>query len=85
MLDNDNIRSTSVSEAVAKIPADKKDYRKYFFMCFTLHSHSMQRADQHLAESRNSCLPTRIQPVQLKKSENILHKIYTHKSAITGI
>ena len=27
MLDNDNIISTSVSEAVQKIPTDEKDYR----------------------------------------------------------
>ena len=27
MLDNDNTISTSVSEAVEKIPADEKDYR----------------------------------------------------------
>ena len=27
MLDNDNIISTSVSEAVEKIPTDEKDYR----------------------------------------------------------
>ena len=40
MLNNDNIISTSVSEAVEKIPADEKDYRKCSFMCFTLHSHS---------------------------------------------
>ena len=40
MLDNDNAISTSVSEAVEKIPTDEKDYRKCFFMCFTLHSHS---------------------------------------------
>ena len=49
MLDKDNIISTSVSEAVEKIPADEKDYRKCSFMCFTLHSHSIQRADQHIA------------------------------------
>ena len=55
MLDNDNI-ITSVSEAVEKIPTDEKDYRKCFFMCFTLHSHSIQRAHQH--KSRNSSLPT---------------------------
>ena len=48
MLDNDNI-ITSVSEAVEKIPTDEKDYRKCSFMCFTLHSHSIQRADQHIA------------------------------------
>ena len=45
MLDKDNIISTSVSEAVEKIPTDEKDYRKCSFMCFTLHSHSIQRAD----------------------------------------
>ena len=48
MLDNDNIISTSISEAVEKIPTDEKDYRKCFFMCFTLHSHSIQRVDQHI-------------------------------------
>ena len=61
MLDNDNIISTSVSEAVEKIPTDEKDYCKCSFMCFTLHSHNIQRADQH--NSRNICLPTRIHPV----------------------
>ena len=45
MLDKDNVISTSVSEAVEKIPTDKKDYRKCFFMCFTLYSHIMQKAD----------------------------------------
>ena len=61
MLDNDNIINTSVSEAVEKIPTDEKDYRKCSFMCFTLHSYSIQRADQY--NSINSCLPTRIHPV----------------------
>ena len=61
MLDNDTIISTSVYEAVEKIPIDGKDYRKCSFMCFTLHSHSIQRSDQH--NRRNSCLPTRIHPV----------------------
>ena len=45
MLDNDNIISTSVSGAVEKIPTNEKDYRKCSFMCFTLHSHSIKRAD----------------------------------------
>ena len=44
MLDKDNIISTSVSEAVEKIPTDEKDDRKCTFMCFTLYSHSIQRA-----------------------------------------
>ena len=48
MLDNDNIISTKVSEAVKKIPTDEKDYHKWSFMCFTLHSHSIQRADQDI-------------------------------------
>ena len=47
MLDNDNIISTSASEAVEKIPTDAKDYGKCSCMCFSLHNHSIQRADQH--------------------------------------
>ena len=49
MLDKDNIISTRVSEAVEKIPTDEKDYSKCSFMCFTLHSYSIQRSDQHIA------------------------------------
>ena len=60
MLDNDNIISTSFSEAVEEIPTDKKHYRKCSFLCFTLHSHRMGRAGQHIANSKNSCSPTRI-------------------------
>ena len=41
MLDKDNIISTSVSDAVEKIPTDEKDCRKCTFICFTLHSHSI--------------------------------------------
>ena len=40
MLDNDNIISKSVAEAVEKIPTDEKDYRKCSLMCLTLHNHS---------------------------------------------
>ena len=40
MLHNDNIISTSVSEAVEKIPTDEKDYRKCSFMCLTFHSYN---------------------------------------------
>ena len=86
MLDKDNIINTSVSEAVWKILTDEKDYRKCSFMCFTLHSYSIQRADQHIANSRNSCLPTRIHPVYLKKSLKTFYiNIYTEKGAIIGI
>ena len=79
MLDKDNIISASVSEAVEKIPTDKKDYRKCSFMCFTLHSYRIQRADQHVANSRNSCIPTRIHPVRLKKSLKTLYIKFTQK------
>ena len=48
MLDTDNIISTRVSEAVLKVPTDEKDYRKRFPVCFTLHSHSILRVDQHI-------------------------------------
>ena len=44
MLDKHIIISTSVSEAVEKIPTDEKDYRKCSFMFFTLYSHSIQAA-----------------------------------------
>ena len=79
MLDKDNIISKSVSEVVEKIPIDEKDDRKCSFMCFTLHSHSIQRADQHIANSRNSCLPTRIHPVYLKKSLKTFYIKFTQK------
>ena len=46
MLDKDNTISTSVSEAVEKIPTGEKDYHKFSFTCFTLHSHSIERADR---------------------------------------
>ena len=64
MLDKDNIISTSVSETVEKIHTDEKDYRKCSFMCFTLCSHSIQRAGQHIANIEiPRCLLTRIHPV----------------------
>ena len=64
MLDKYNITSTSISEAVEKIPTDEKDYRKCSFMCFTLYSHSIQRADQHITNIEiPSCLPNRMHPV----------------------
>ena len=49
MLGNVDIISTSVSEAVEKIPIHEKDYRKCSFACFSLHSHSIQIAYQHIA------------------------------------
>ena len=79
MLDKDNIISTSVSEAAEKVPTEEKDYRKCSFMCFTLHSYNIQRADQHIANSRNSCLPTRIHPVYLKKSLKTFYIKFTQK------
>ena len=80
MLDKDNIARTGVSEAVEKIPIDKKDDRKCSFMCFTLHSHGIQKEDQHIANSRNSsCLPTRIHPVYLKKSQKTFYIKFTQK------
>ena len=48
MLDKDNIISASVSEAVEQVPKEEKDYRKSSIICFTLHSYSIQRADQHM-------------------------------------
>ena len=55
MLDKDNIISTSVSEAVEKIPTDEKDYRKCSFIIYFAQSQQLQRVDQHTANSINSC------------------------------
>ena len=63
MLDKDNIISTSVSEAVEKIPTDEKDYHKCSFIVYFAQSQQLQRVDQHIANSINSCLPTRIHSV----------------------
>ena len=78
MLDKDNVITTSVSEPAEKIPTDEKDYHKCSFMCFILHSHSIKRAGQHIANSR-SCLPTTIHPVYQKKSEKIFYIKFTQK------
>ena len=48
MLDNDNTMSASVSEAVEKILADEKDYRKCSLMCFSLHSHSSYKEQTNI-------------------------------------
>ena len=77
MLDKDNIISTSVSEAVEKIPTDEKDYRKCFFMCFN--SYSIERVEEHMVNSRNSCLSTRIHPMYLKKSLKTFYIKFTQK------
>ena len=63
MLHNDNIISTSVSEAVEKIPTDEKDYRKCSFIVYFAQSQQLQRVDQHTANSINSCLPAGIHSV----------------------
>ena len=55
--------STSVSEAVEKIPTDEKDYRKCSFIVYFAQPQQLQRVDQHIANSINSCLPTRIHSV----------------------
>ena len=79
MLNKDNIISTSVSEAVEKIPTDEKDYCKCSFMYFTSHSCNIQRADQHIANSRNNCLPTKRHPVYLEKSLKTFYVTFTQK------
>ena len=56
-------------------------------MCFTLYSHSTQRADKHIANIETpSYLFTYydVSSVAKKITEYLLHKIYTEKGAITG-
>ena len=81
MLDNDNITRTSVSEAVEKIPTDKKDYRKCSLIVFYFAQpqHTKSRPTYIIANSRNSCLPTRIHPVQLIKSQKTFCIKFTQK------
>ena len=50
-------RSLQLKKIIANAP-----YVYYFAQ-----PQQLQRADQHIANSRNSCLPTRIHPVYLKK------------------
>ena len=76
MLDNANITSASVSEAVEKIPTDEKDYRKCSFMALYF---TKSRPIYIRVNSRNSCLPTRILPVRLKKSQKKCYIKFTQK------
>ena len=87
MLHNDNIISTSVSEAVEKIPTDEKDYRKCSFMCLTLHSHNSykEQTNIQLTVEIAAYLLGYIQSREKKITEDILHKKYTEKGAITDI
>ena len=79
MLDNDNIISKTVSEAVEKIPADEKDYRNAP-LCVLLCTATAYKQHTNIANSRSSCLPSRLHPVLLKKfTEEILHK-FTQKN-----
>ena len=39
----------------------------------------LQRVARHIANSRNSCLPTRIHPAQRKKSQKIFYIKLTQK------
>ena len=81
MLDNDNITSTSVSEAVEEIPADEKDYHKCSFMvlCFAQPQHTKSRPTYIIANSRNSCFPTRMHSVQLQKSQKTFYIKFKQK------
>ena len=81
MLDKDKI--ISVSE-VEKVPTDEKDYLECSFMCFTLYSHNIQRADQYIANIE-MVVYLLGSSVAKKITEDLLHTIYTEKGAITGI
>ena len=86
MLDSDNIISTSVSEAVEKIPTDGKDYRKCSFKCFTLHSHNSYKKQTNIQLTVEIVVYLLGSSSVAKKiTEELLHKTYTERSAITGI
>ena len=73
MLDNDNIITTNVSEAVEKIPTDEKNYRKCSFIVFYLAQPQQTNIHYNIANSRNCCLPTRIHPVQLQELQKTFY------------
>ena len=63
MLHNDII-STSASEAVEKIPADEKDYRKCSFIAYFAQPQELPKSrPTYRQQYINSCLPTRIYSV----------------------
>ena len=80
MLDNDNI-IRSVSEAVERIPTDEKDYRKCSFMVFYFAQpqHTKCRPTYIIANSRNSCLPTRIHSVSMQKLQKTFYIKFKQK------
>ena len=79
MLDKDNIISASVSKAVEKIPTDVA------LLCTA--TACTKNRPTYIANSRNSCLLTRIHPVYLRKSLKIFYiKLsYKEKGAIICI
>ena len=81
MLDNDNTTSTKDSKAVEKISGDEKYYRKCSFAVFYLAhpQHTKIRPTYIIANSRHSCLLTRIHSVQLKKSQKTFCIKFTQK------
>ena len=81
MLDNDNTTSTKDSKAVEKISGDEKYYRKCSFAVFYLAhpQHTKIRPTYIIANSRLSCLLTRIHSVQLKKSQKTFCIKFTQK------
>ena len=81
MLDNDNTTSTKDSKAVEKISGDEKYYRKCSFAVFHLAhpQHTKIRPTYIIANSRHSCLLTRIHSVQLKKSQKTFCIKFTQK------
>ena len=85
MLDKDNIKGTSASETVRKNPTDEQDYCKCSFRCFTLHSYSIQRADQQIAIIKRFVYLLGWVQFSYKIAEDILNKISTEKDIITGI
>ena len=59
MLHNDNIISTGVSEAVWEDPCRwERLLQMLLYVSYFAQPQQLQRVDQHIANSRNSCLPT---------------------------
>ena len=88
MLDKDNIISTSVSEAVEKIPTDEKII-KNAPLCVSLCTATAYKEQTNILQLANTwkkLFTSQDASSAAKKiTEDILNKIYTEKGTITGI
>ena len=87
MLDKDNIISISVSEAVEKIPTDEKDQGiRNAPLCVLLYTATTYKEQTNIQLTQRQVFTYQdASSVAKKITEDILHKTYREKGAITDI